>query len=48
MSVGDDYAHSAIACQFMLLTTCGHPRSTQSQQGFSDWPGAVWGGAYSV
>lgn len=44
MSVGDDYAHSAIACQFMLLTTCGHPRSTQSQQGFSDWPGAVWGG----
>ncbi|CAI3922350.1 Carbohydrate-selective porin OprB (OprB) (PDB:4GEY) [Commensalibacter communis] len=44
LSVGDDYAHSAIACQFMLLTTCGHPRSTQSQQGFSDWPGAVWGG----
>lgn len=44
MSVGDDYAHSAIACQFMLLATCGHPRSAQSQQGFSDWPGAVWGG----
>lgn len=48
MSVGDDFAHSPMACQFMILSTCGHPRSTQSQQGFSDWPGAVWGGRILV
>lgn len=44
LSTGDDFAHSPMACQFMVLSTCGHPRSVQSQQGFSDWPGAVWGG----
>ncbi|CAI3958038.1 Carbohydrate-selective porin OprB (OprB) (PDB:4GEY) [Commensalibacter communis] len=42
-SVGNTFAISPFACQFMLLATCGQPRSIQSQQGFSPWPGTVWG-----
>ncbi|MDI2091447.1 carbohydrate porin [Commensalibacter oyaizuii] len=42
-SVGNDFAVSPFACQFMLIATCGQPRSIQSQQGFSPWPGTVWG-----
>lgn len=48
VSTGDDFSHSPMNCQFMVLATCGHPRSVQSQQGFSDWPGSVWGGRILV
>lgn len=42
-SVGNNFALSPFSCQFMLIATCGQPRSVQSQQGFSPWPGTVWG-----
>jgi carbohydrate-selective porin OprB len=28
----------------MTLTPCGHPRALTSNQGFTDWPTASWGG----
>ena len=43
LSVGNEFASSPFACQFMLIATCGQPRSIQSQQGFTPWPGTVWG-----
>lgn len=43
LSVGNEFATSPFACQFMLIATCGQPRSVQSQQGFTPWPGTVWG-----
>lgn len=43
LSVGNEFGSSPFACQFMLISTCGQPRSVQSQQGFSPWPGTVWG-----
>ncbi|CAI3935806.1 Carbohydrate-selective porin OprB (OprB) (PDB:4GEY) [Commensalibacter papalotli (ex Botero et al. 2024)] len=42
-SVGNNFALSPFACQFMLIATCGQPRSIQSQQGFTPWPGTNWG-----
>lgn len=41
-STGNDFGYSVLSCQFMMLSSCGHPRSI-AQQGFSTWPGTVWG-----
>jgi porin len=32
----------------MTLTICGHPRALTSNQGFTDWPTASWGGRVRV
>lgn len=42
--VGADFAASPLYCNFMTLTICGHPRALTSNQGFTDWPTASWGG----
>jgi len=44
LAVGADYAASPLYCNFMTLTICGHPRALTSNQGFTDWPTASWGG----
>jgi porin len=44
LAVGADFAASPLYCNFMTLTICGHPRALTSNQGFSDWPTASWGG----
>jgi porin len=44
LAVGSDFAASPLYCDFMTLTICGHPRALTSNQGFTDWPTASWGG----
>jgi len=44
LAVGSDFAASSHYCNFMTLTICGHPRALTSNQGFTDWPTASWGG----
>lgn len=44
LAVGVDFAASPLYCNFMTLTICGHPRALTSNQGFTDWPTASWGG----
>lgn len=44
LAVGADFAASPLYCNFMTLTICGHPRALTSNQGFTDWPTASWGG----
>jgi porin len=48
LSVGADFAASPLYCNFMTLTICGHPRALTSNQGFTDWPTASWGGRIRV
>ena len=48
VSVGADFAASPLYCNFMTLTICGHPRALTSNQGFTDWPTAGWGGRVRV
>ena len=48
VSVGADFAASPLYCNFMTLTICGHPRALTSNQGFTDWPTASWGGRIRV
>jgi len=44
LAMGADFAASPLYCNFMTLTICGHPRALTSNQGFTDWPTASWGG----
>ena len=48
LAVGADFAASPLYCNFMTLTICGHPRALTSNQGFTDWPTASWGGRIRV
>jgi porin len=48
LAVGADFAASPLYCNFMTLTICGHPRGLTSNQGFTDWPTASWGGRIRV
>lgn len=48
LAVGSDFAASPQYCNFMTLTICGHPRALTSNQGFTDWPTASWGGRIRV
>jgi porin len=48
LAIGADFAASPLYCNFMTLTICGHPRALTSNQGFTDWPTASWGGRIRV
>ena len=45
---GTDFVASPLYCDFMVLTTCGHPQVLTSNQGFEVWPRNEWGGLIRV